>query len=163
MDNHSEFDRDDVLKQLLDRVLKGGAHVDFSSAVAGIDWKQSAEGQETLPYTIWQLAEHIRITQFDIIEFCRDPSYQSPSWPDGYWPEKRAPESPEIWEATVSSVVSDQQLFAELMRERRNELMRRFEHGDGQSFFNEALLIMDHNAYHVGQIVLIRKLKGWWN
>ena len=153
----------ELRRQLLSRFRRSGAHVNLLEALDGISWEQAGKDHKLLPYNIWQLAEHIRITQYDIIEFCRNPDYGSPEWPKGYWPEKTSPGSKIAWIGTLKQIRKDYEAFADLLSDPYMDLLKRFEHGDGQSFFNEALLIMDHNAYHTGQIILIRKLNGWWS
>ncbi|GAA4807445.1 DinB family protein [Olivibacter ginsenosidimutans] len=149
--------------QLLDRFTKSGAHADLFDALHGISWEQAGEIDEHFPYNIWQLAEHIRIAQYDILEFCNNTTYTSPHWPSGYWPKQASPKDSQEWKKTIDSIRADHRAFAELLKQEDLDILKRFDHGAGQSFFNEALLIIDHNAYHVGQIVLIRKLKGWWH
>lgn len=151
-----------VKEQLLDRFVTSGAHVDLFDAIHGLSWEQAGQKNETFPYNIWQLTEHIRISQFDILEFCRNPSYRSPDWPSGYWPKQSSPKNSLEWKQTQDKIREDHQAFIELIRGSM-EIFKRFDHGTGQSVFNEALLILDHNAYHVGQIVLIRKVNGWWH
>jgi len=149
--------------QLLDRFTKSGAHADLFDALRGLSWEQAGQKQENFPYNIWQLAEHIRITQYDILEFCRNPDYKSPDWPLGYWPKQNSPEDSKEWKQTLDHIQADHQTFANWLRQEDADILKRFDHGSGQSLFNEALLILDHNAYHVGQIILIRKLNGWWH
>ncbi|WP_134088457.1 DinB family protein [Olivibacter sp. XZL3] len=151
-----------VKSQLLDRFTNSGAHVDLIDAIHGLSWEQAGQKQENFPYNIWQLTEHIRITQFDILEFCRNPSYVSPNWPSGYWPKHSSPRDSREWKQTQTSIREDHKAFIDLLMRNDVDIFRRFDHGSGQSLFNEALLILDHNAYHVGQILLIRKVNGWW-
>lgn len=163
METTIETLREQLKLQLLDRFTKNGAHADLFEALHGISWEQAGETDEHFPYNIWQLAEHIRIAQYDIIEFCRNPDYTSPHWPSGYWPRKASPQDSQEWKKTIDTIRTDHQAFADMLRQGGIDLLKRFDHGTGQSLFNEALLILDHNAYHVGQIILIRKLKGWWH
>lgn len=149
--------------QLLGRFKQGGAHADLAAILKKISWEQAGRKNEVLPYNIWQLAEHIRISQYDILEFCRNPLYESPDWPSGYWPKETTPESEEEWLATVTQIKEDNKTFAALIAEPQADLLKAFDHGTGQTIFNEALLIIDHNAYHAGQIVLIAKINGWWS
>lgn len=151
-----------VKSQLLDRFTSSAAHVDLFDAIHGLSWEQAGQKQEKFPYNIWQLTEHIRISQFDILEFCRNPSYVSPNWPSGYWPKQSSPRDSHEWKQTLASIQEDHQAFINLLQREDVDIFRRFDHGSGQSLFNEALLILDHNAYHVGQILLIRKVNGWW-
>lgn len=150
-------------QQLLERFKKSGAHVDIAEALDGLNWQQVGSKSDGLPYSIWQLAEHIRITQYDILEFSRNPSYQSPEWPEGYWPAQEQPTNEKEWQHTVSQIKRDQDAFIALLTDDQAELLKPFDHGSGQSLFLEALLIIDHNAYHTGQIVLIRKINSLWH
>lgn len=149
--------------QLLNRFKKSGAHVDLSDALDGITWQQAGSWAEEFPYTIWQLAEHIRITQYDILEFSRNGKYESPKWPEGYWPDNKTPSNEAVWIKTIAQIKEDQETFAKLITQREEQLLKPFSYGSGQSLFLEALLIIDHTAYHTGQILLIRKLKGLWH
>ncbi|MEH6305981.1 DinB family protein [Olivibacter sp. CPCC 100613] len=151
-----------VKGQLLDRFTRSGAHVDLFDAIHGLSWEQAGQKKEHFPYNIWQLTEHIRISQFDILEFCRNPSYKSPDWPSGYWPKQSSPRNSLEWKQTQDKIREDHQAFVALIQNDL-DIFKRFDHGTGQTLFNEALLILDHNAYHVGQILLIRKLNGWWH
>lgn len=148
--------------QLLNRFNQSGAHVSVFEALDGLTWQQAGSWTAEFPYTIWELTEHIRITQYDILEFSRNATYQSPTWPTGYWPEKKMPLSEEMWVNTVSQIKRDQEDFSNLITEHKLKLLEPFGYGTGQSLFLEALLIIDHTAYHTGQIILIRKLKGLW-
>lgn len=148
--------------QLLDRFNTSGAHVDFSEAVEGVTWQQAGSWADEFPYTIWQLAAHIRITQYDILEFSRNSTYESPKWPEGYWPAQTQPADEAEWIKTIAQIKEDQKAFARLITQNEEHLLKPFHYGSGQSLFLEALLIIDHTAYHTGQIILIRKLKGIW-
>lgn len=151
-----------LLDQLLNRFNQSGAHVSVFEALDGLTWQQAGSWADEFPYTIWELAEHIRITQYDILEFSKNGRYQSPTWPAGYWPENKKPLSEEMWVSTVAQIKKDQEDFSALVTEHEAQLLEPFDYGTGQSLFLEALLIIDHTAYHTGQIVLIRKLKGLW-
>lgn len=148
--------------QLLNRFNQSGAHVSVFEALDGLTCQQAGSWTDEFPYTIWELAEHIRITQYDILEFSRNGTYQSPAWPTGYWPENKKPLSEEMWVNTVGQIKKDQEDFSNLITEHEAQLLEPFGYGTGQSLFLEALLIIDHTAYHTGQIVLILKLKGLW-
>jgi len=147
---------------LLEQLDGKNAHVDFKQAVQGLTFKQSGIRVEGIPHTIWELIEHIRIGQEDILEFCKNPDYDALDWPDDYWPERSKPESQEELEESVQAVQDGIVEMRELIRDPQNNLQHPFPHGDGQTLFREAMLIVDHNAYHIGQIVLIRRLLGSW-
>jgi uncharacterized damage-inducible protein DinB len=152
-----------TLRSLLLEQLEGrNAHVDFNQAVQGLTFKQSGIRVEGIPHTIWELIEHIRIGQEDILEFCKNPDYNALDWPDDYWPERSKPESQEEFEKSVQAVQDGMAEMRELIRDPQTNLQHPFPHGDGQTLFREAMLIVDHNAYHIGQIVLIRRLLGSW-
>jgi len=152
-----------TIRSLLLEQLDGkNAHVDFKQAVQGLTFKQSGIRVEGIPHTIWELIEHIRIGQEDILEFCKNPDYDALDWPDDYWPERSKPESQEELEESVQAVQDGIVEMRELIRDPQNNLQHPFPHGDGQTLFREAMLIVDHNAYHIGQIVLIRRLLGSW-
>lgn len=150
--------RDLLLEQLEGR----NAHVDFDQAVQGLTYKQTGIKVERLPHTIWELIEHIRIAQDDILEFSKNPDYEALDWPDDYWPESPQPESKEEFEASIQAVREGIEEMRDLVRDTDNELQKPFSHGDGQTLFREAMLIVDHNAYHIGQIVQVRRLLGSW-
>lgn len=147
----------------LEQTLKGGhAHVSFEKAVKNIPHTLLGLVPEGLPYSIWQLVEHIRITQWDILEFCRDAGHKSPDWPDGYWPEAMAPEKAGDLERSVQRTLADRQAFIDLLHQSGEELYTPFPYGDGQSLFREAILIIDHTSYHTGEILILRRLLGDW-
>lgn len=152
-----------TIRELLLEQLKGKqAHVDFMGAAEGLSPEQAGQKAETIPYTIWQLIEHIRLAQDDILEFCQNPDYEAPAWPEDYWPESHAPESKKELEQSIQAVQKGIEQMRGLVSDPDNDLQAPLPHGDGQTLFREALLIMDHNAYHTGQIVLIRRLLGCW-
>ena len=117
---------------------------------------------KNIPYSIWELVEHIRIAQWDIVEFSRNPNHISPDWPDEYWPAKNSPESDNVWNASIEAIHIDLQDMIEMVLDPQNNLLKPFLHGNGQTLLREAMLLADHNAYHLGQIILIRKILGDW-
>lgn len=143
-------------------ITKGNAHRSFEEVVEGMPPGKRGAAPEGLPYSVWQLVEHIRITQWDILEFSRDPEHRSPEWPDGYWPEPRRDVSDEAWERSITDMLADRHSFLDLLHTRRHELHTAFPHGEGQTLLREALLIADHTSYHVGQIVVVRRLLNCW-
>lgn len=150
-----------TLKQLLNG---GNAHVSIEKALENIPVKLRGQVPEGLPYSIWQLAEHIRITQWDILEFSRNPHHVSPHWPDEYWPAETTPGSKEQWEKTVKAITDDRIAFLELLEKPGVDLYTPFEHADnGQNLLREALLIADHTAYHIGEIIVLRRLLNNWD
>ena len=151
-----------IINELSKLINKGNAHVTFDDAVEDIPLDKLAIVPENLPYNLWQLTEHIRIAQWDILEFCMNPRHKSPKWPDEYWPG--ATEVPDRinWETCLKQIKADRQRFIQLINDPDIDLYQPLAHGTGQNIFREALLIADHNAYHVGQIILIRRLLNIW-
>ena len=115
-----------------------------------------------LPFTAWRLLEHLRLAQWDILEFSRDPKHQSPQWPEGYWPEGDAPANAAAWDASVAALRRDLAEMEKLVRDPSNNLFAPIPHGQGQTLLREALLVADHNSYHVGQLIMLRRLLGAW-
>jgi hypothetical protein len=143
--------------------LKGGeAHVGICDALAGFPAEKRAVYGNGLEHTAWQLLEHIRLAQWDILEFSRDPKHVSPDFPDGYWPKTPGPQDDAVWTKSVQSVASDLRAMISLVTNPRIDLHAAFAWGDGQTLLREALVLADHNAYHVGQIVDLRRALGIW-
>ncbi len=153
----------DALRQHLLDLLRGGhAHVDFDAAVSNLPSQLRGQKPRGAPYTAWQLLEHLRIAQWDILEFSRNPKHVSPKWPDGCWPKTEAPPSAAAWNNSVRSFRADLKAMAKLVANEKSDLFARIPHGEGQTLLREALLVADHNAYHIGQLVLLRRLLGAW-
>lgn len=138
------------------------AHVSFENAVEGLTLEKLGDTSHHLPYSIWQLAEHIRIAQHDIVEFSIGKHYKHLQWPDDYWPASASPASMENWYNTIQSVHTDRQRMIDWISDPSHDLFAPLSHGSGQHLFREAMLIIDHEAYHTGQIILIRKIIGDW-
>ena len=154
---------DASLREILIRVLDWqDAHVHFDAAAEGIPPQLQGVQPEGLPYSAWQLVEHMRFTQRDILDFCRSPSYREPRWPEDYWPDRAEPESEGAWEASVAAFRADREALEALAADPDLDLFARIPHGTGQTYIRELLLVADHNAYHVGQLVLVRRLLGIW-
>ncbi|MDA1315102.1 MAG: DinB family protein [Acidobacteria bacterium] len=150
--------RDHVLE-----LLRGKeAHASFDVVVA--DWPEELRGAKAagVPYTAWQILEHMRIAQWDILEFSRNANHVSPQHPDGYWPDRERPQSAEDWEKSVHTFTADMDQMKALVEDESLDLFKPFAHGSGQTLLREALLVADHNAYHVGQLVVLRRLLGTW-
>ena len=155
--------QDQLLRNHVLELLKGGhAHTTFQAAVADMPAKLRGKKAADLPYTAWMLLEHLRIAQWDILEFSRNPKHVSPEWPKGYWPESEAPPRASDWDKSVSSFQSDQKALQKLVAHPKTDLYARLPWGDGQTVLREALLVADHNAYHIGQLVTLRRLLGAW-
>ncbi|HEY8402581.1 MAG TPA: DinB family protein [Cytophagaceae bacterium] len=138
------------------------AHAGFLNAVKNIPEEIINQRPINHPYNIWQLAEHIRITQWDIIEFCTNPAHISPEWPKEYWPKQTEAESYTQFLTSVKSFMEDRERFINHLSDPANDLFQPFSHGDGQNLLREAILIIDHTAYHTGQIILLRKIFNQW-
>jgi hypothetical protein len=140
----------------------GGAHRNFDSVIAR--WPVRLRGAKApgLPHTAWQLLEHIRIAQWDILEFSRNPNHVSPEFPEGYWPVTQAPPGRDAWDRSVKQFRADLGAMKALVKKLSTDLYARIPHGDGQTILREALLAADHNAYHLGQLVYLRRALGAW-
>jgi len=151
--------REHVLYLLRD----GGAHVGWEKVVD--DFPADSQGIKPagLPFSAWQILEHMRIAQWDILEFSRDPKHVSPVWPAGYWPPSDAPPDPAAWDRSVAAFRRDLRAMERLVANPATDLHATIPHGDGQTILREALLTADHNAYHLGQIVILRRLLGAWH
>lgn len=154
--------RTDIVAELTKLIKKGNAHVSFNEAVAGLPENLRTTIPGDLPYSIWQLVEHMRITQKDILDFCKGENYLELNWPDDYWTENKDVLSNEVWENSLREITEDRDSFLELLKNDQNDLFSAFEWGDGRNLFREALLISDHNSYHTGEIILLRRLLKSW-
>ncbi|HVO37508.1 MAG TPA: DinB family protein [Spirochaetia bacterium] len=149
------------LREQLAYSLSGkGAHLSFDKAVKGFPLQLIGTRVANLAHTAWQLVHHLWIAQWDILEFSRNPSHESPEWPRGYWPAEDAPAAEEDWDETVRKFRADLDSMIALVRDPESDLFTPFAHGDGQTLLREAILVIDHNAYHVGQLVDLRRLLG---
>jgi hypothetical protein len=154
---------DRALRQHLLNLLDGEhAHVNFESVVKGWPVKLRGAKPRGQPFTAWRLLEHMRIAQWDILEFSRNPKHVSPEWPEGYWPRGDAPPDKDAWDKSVRAFRRDLKAMKDLVAKPSTELFARIPHGTGQTILREALLIADHNAYHLGQLLLLRRLLGAW-
>jgi len=149
-------------QHVLDLLQGGGAHVKFDQVIAGIPAKLRGSKAAGIPHSPWMLLEHMRIAQSDILEFSRKRKHVSPEWPEGYWPGSEAPASAAAWNSSVKKFRADLQAMANLVKNPKTDLFAKIPWGDGQTIMREALLIADHNAYHLGQMVDLRRLLGIW-
>lgn len=161
--NQTSADKDAVVrKQLISLLTGSNAHQSFDDAINDLPAELRGVKPDKLPYSIWQLVDHIRIAQWDILDFSRNADHQSPLWPTGYWKKAEAPETEEDWKQAVHQIQQDCAAFVALLNDSQRDLYIPFVHGNGQNLLREALLIADHTAYHVGEIIIIRRLLGAW-
>ena len=152
------------LREHLRELLGGGhAHPDFERAIADLPAQLRGAKPPGLPHTPWRLVEHLRIAQWDILRFSVDPAHVSPAFPEGYWPEGDAPPDPGAWDRSVAAFRADLRAMMDLVADPRTDLFAPIPHGQGQTILREALLVADHNAYHLGQLVVVRRLLGAWD
>jgi DinB superfamily len=140
----------------------GDAHATFEAAVK--DFPAALRGQrvEGLPYSAWELLEHLRIAQHDILDFSRNPKYRELKWPDDYWPRSPEPPDEKAWDRSVAAFRRDRAALKKLASDRKINLDKRIPHGEGQTVLREILLVLDHNAYHIAEIVMLRRLLRAW-
>ncbi|GAC1306698.1 MAG: DinB family protein [Mucilaginibacter sp.] len=147
----------DELKKLL---LGGNAHVSLKDAVKGLPRELRGVKQPNMPYSIWQLVEHIRIAQLDMLQFCSNANYKAPKWPNDYWPKVAAPKNDAAWDESLKQIDADLDEFIELIK--RADVYGKIPHGQGQNILLEVLQVADHNAYHIGEIIALRRMMGDW-
>jgi hypothetical protein len=163
VDAMDQIRRARVLRDQTLELLRGGsAHLDFDKAVAGLPAKLRGAKPAGQPHTPWRLVEHLRIAQGDILEFCRNPRHVSPKWPDAYWPDGDAPPDGKAWSQTLRSFRADHKAMQRLIANPAADLLAPIPGGQGQTLLREAMLVADHNAYHLGQLVILRRLLGAW-
>ena len=154
----------DQHKILIDELIKllegGGAHAGFDEALKGLPKDLRGAKPDNLPYSIWQLVEHIRIAQWDMLNFCIDPNHKSPKWPEEYWPKETEPKNEEAWDKSIKQIDDDLADFLELLH--KEDIYKQIPHGTGQTILREALQIADHNSYHTAEIIAMRRVLGDW-
>ena len=154
---------DQTLREHLLYLLNdGGAHAKFEDVIKQFPENLRGKEVENFPHTAWMLLEHMRITQLDILEFSRNAKHASPKWPEGYWPKTKAPASADAWSKSVQSFRKDLKEMEALVKNPKTDLYAPLPWGDGQTVLREALLVADHNAYHLGQLVTLSRLLGAW-
>ncbi len=151
-----------VREHVLHLLGGGGAHAGFDAAVAKLPPDLRGKKAQGLPYSPWMLLEHMRLAQWDILEFSRDAKHVSPEWPGGYWPESDGPASEAAWNTSIRRFRADLKAMEALVADRKTDLYARIPWGEGQTVLRKALLVADHNAYHLGQLVAVRRLLGAW-
>lgn len=145
-------------KQLLDAISGHQAHIEFTAAVKEFPAELQGKKPAGAPHSAWQLLEHMRIAQSDILEFSRNPKHTSPNWPEGYWPSTEAPPNARAWTESVAAFEQDRKEFLALVADPKLDLFQRFPYGEGQTLLREALLVASHNSYHLGQLVFLKKM-----
>lgn len=156
-------DNGNTLREHLVYLLQdGGAHAKFDDVVGDFPDKARGKKPQELPYSAWMLLEHMRLAQWDILEFSRNKDHVSPPWPDGYWPKSPEPADDAAWDKSVREFKKDLKVMEDLVRNAKTDLYAKIPWGDGQTILREALLVADHNAYHLGQLVTVRRLLGEW-
>ncbi|MGC1423839.1 MAG: DinB family protein [Terracidiphilus sp.] len=154
---------DAELRKHLVEVLTGGhAHATFEQAVKNLPVELRGKVPKGGEHSPWQLLEHLRLAQWDILDFSRNPKYQAMKWPDDYWPKEKAPADEKAWDKSVRAFKRDLKEMCALVENPKTDLFAKIPHGEGQTVLREALLMADHNAYHVGQLMLVRKMLGAW-
>jgi hypothetical protein len=151
-------------KTLIDELVKllngGGAHAGLKKALDKLPAKLRGVKPDGMPYSIWQLLEHIRITQWDMVQFCIDADHKSPKWPDEYWPRESNPKDDAAWDKSIAQINNDLEVFIALLK--KKDIYKEIPHGSGQSILREALQIADHNAYHIAEIIALRRMLNAW-
>jgi hypothetical protein len=154
---------DEAIRTQLAHALDWGeAHASFDAAVEDLAPELRGQTPDGLPYSPWQLVEHIRITQADILEFCRSAKYREKQWPKDYWPSSAEPPSAKAWDDSIAAVRRDRAALAKLTTNPETDLAGRVPNGDGQTYLREVLLVLDHTAYHLGELIVVRRLLGAW-
>lgn len=151
------MDKDKAIREHVLELLEGkSAHIDTESGLDGFPLDKINKNVDGSPHTAWQLLEHIRIAQWDILDFSRNPNYKEMKWPDDYWPKEHG--TSDRWNESVKLVLKELQEIRDLVADDKTDLFAKIPWGSGQTILREALLIADHNAYHLGQIVLLRRI-----
>src|SRR5262245_58473956 len=154
---------DKDLRQQLAKVLDWpDAHVDFDRAVKGLPPRLRGKVPKGFAHSVWQLVEHMRLAQADILDFCRNPHYEEMKWPDDYWPKSPVPPSDGAWTRSLAAFRKDRQAFQRLAKNSRINLYKKIPHGSGQTYLREILLAADHTAHHLGQVIDVRRALGAW-
>jgi hypothetical protein len=163
LEAHMKADTDKLLREhLLYLVKGGGAHAKFENVIAGLAPELRGRKAPGLPHSIWMLVEHLRIAQWDIVEFSRNAKHVSPDFPAGYWPKSEGPPNEDAWNKSIKDFRADLKSMQDLVADPATDLFARIPWGDGQTILREALLVADHNAYHLAQIVDVRRVLGVW-
>jgi hypothetical protein len=158
------MNHDKILREhLVDLINGGNAHAGFEAAIKDLPSELRGKTPKGAEHSPWQILDHLRIAQWDILEFSRNAKHESPKWPEGYWPATAAPADDKTWDKSVREFRRDMKALCELISDPATDLYAKIPHGTGQTVLREALLVADHNAYHVGELVLVRRLLGAWH
>jgi hypothetical protein len=157
-DKLSSENEQSLRDHLLSLLRGANAHISFDDFVAGFPPDKCGQRVEGLPYTAWQVLEHMRIAQWDILEFCRDAKHVSPKWPEGYWPKAETFGDAELWQESAKQFRADLKQMEELVSDQSTNLFTAIPHGSGQTILREALLVADHNSYHLGALVVMNRI-----
>jgi uncharacterized damage-inducible protein DinB len=157
-----EINNDELIKTLARNLRASNAHITLDRALQGLPEDLRGKVPHGFPYSIWQLVEHIRIAQWDMIFFSMDASHESPDWPKGYWTTDHAPASGAAWKESLGNIDAEREAFIRFIEQPGTDLFTPLPHGEGQTLLQEALQIIDHNSYHVAEIVAIRRALGAW-
>ncbi len=156
-------DANAVMREQLAELLQGkSAHLSFDDAIAGLPPKMRGAKPPGIPHSVWRLVEHMRIAQWDILQFSKNGRHKSPKWPEGYWPKGDAPRDAKQWNQTVKQFRADLKAMMRMVKDKKVDLLAPIPGGQGQAVFREAMLVADHNSYHVAQIVMVRRMLGVW-
>jgi hypothetical protein len=154
---------DTALRQQLVKLLAwGDAHATHDKAVKNVPEEYRSRVPQGLPYSPWMVVDHLTRTQFDILDFCRNPNYAQPRWPEEYWPPTAEPPSATDWDESISKFRTDRAELQQLAADPSVDLTAKIPWGDGQTYLREIVLAADHAAYHVGELIVIRRLLGIW-
>ena len=156
-------DHNAALRAQLRRILSWQeAHVGYEKSVEGLAPKLRGKRVEGFPHSPWEIIEHLRITQHDILDFCINPKYEELQWPDDYWPKSAEPPTATAWDESISAYHTDRSALEALAVDESIDLFAKIPHGTGQTYLRELLLVADHSAYHLGQLVAVRRQLGAW-
>jgi len=153
---------DEALRNLLVSFLEGEAHISLADALKGFPEKDINVKPRNVPYTFWHLLEHIRIAQWDIVDFVKNPDYKELRFPQDYWPAPKAKATRKDWLNTIARIEADTREMIAIVKNPATDLHARIPHGDGQTILREAILIVDHNSYHIGEFAILRQVQKNW-
>jgi hypothetical protein len=156
--------QDKALREQLVKLLTDSeAHANFETAVKDVPADLQGKRPKSAGHSPWEMLEHLRIAQFDILEFARNAKHKSPEFPEGYWPKSPEPPDPKAWEKSAAAFRADRKSLCDLIDNESTDLFAKIPHGDGQTILRQALLAVDHNAYHIGELILLRRILGAWD